>query len=315
MNYGGIEQMKHVVSVSIGSSKRDHRVEFVYKDEKIIIERIGTDGDMQKAIEIISSLDGKVDAFGMGGIDLYLRAGNKKYIIKDAIKIKNAAKITPMVDGTGLKSSLERRLPVYINDNIMPLKGKKAFILTAVDRYGMAEGFHEMGCSLILGDIMIALGFNIPIYTLEKLERIASIVAPLACKLPFNMLYPTGKAQNKGENFAGKYDKYFEISDIIAGDFHYIRRFLPEDVKGKIIVTNTVTKEDVAWLRERNAGMLVTSTPNLSGRSFGTNVIEALVVAILKKDPDEIKAEDYFTVLDDLDFKPHIVDFTETKVS
>lgn len=90
---------------------------------------------------------------------------------------------------------------------------------------------------------------------------------------------------------------------------------MPEDAKGKIIVTNTVTKEDVVWLKERNAGILVTSTPNLSGRSFGTNVIEALAVAILKKDPDEIKADDYFAVLDDLDFKPHIVYLKETKVS
>ena len=97
--------------------------------------------------------------------------------------------------------------------------------------------------------------------------------------------------------------------------FSLYKTFLPEDVKGKIIVTNTVTKEDVAWLQERNAGILITSTPNLSGRSFGTNVIEALVVAILKKDPDEIKEDDYFAVLDDLDFKPHVVNFKETKAS
>lgn len=303
--------MKHVVSVSIGSSKRDHRVELNFKGEKVIVERVGTDGDINKAIEIISSLDGKADAFGMGGIDLYLRAGDKKYIIKDAVQIKNAAKITPMVDGSGLKSTLERNLPRYINDNIVALSGKKAFILTAVDRYGMAEGFDEMGCSLILGDVMTALGFNIPIYSLKKLERIASIIAPIACRLPFDMLYPTGKAQNKEENFAGKYDKYFHMADIIAGDFHYVRRFLPYDAEGKIIVTNTVTKEDVEWLRERNAGILVTSTPNLSGRSFGTNVIEALAVAMLEKDPEDITDEDYMDALQDMEFKPHVVNFKD----
>lgn len=315
MNFGGVVYMKHVVSVSIGSSKRDHRVELDFNGEKIIVERIGTDGDMKKAVEIITGLDGKVDAFGMGGIDLYLRAGNKKYMIKDALQLKNAAKITPIVDGSGLKSSLERNLPSYINKNIMPLMGKKVFILTAVDRYGMAEGFDEEGCSLILGDIMIALGFNIPIYTLKRLEKIASIVAPLACRLPFNMLYPTGKAQNRNENLAGKYDEYFNMSDIIAGDFHYIKRFLPMDAGGKMIVTNTVTKDDILWLKERNAGILITSTPNLSGRSFGTNVIEALVVAILGKHPDDIKNEDYIRVLKDLNFEPHIINLKDLRAS
>jgi len=307
--------MKHVVSVSIGSSKRDHRVELNFKGENIIVERVGTDGDIPKAIELISSMDGKVDAFGMGGIDLYLRAGTRKYIIKDAIQIKNAAKITPMVDGSGLKSTLERNLPRYINENIIPLKGKTAFILTAVDRYGLAEGFDEMGCSLILGDVMTALGFNIPIYSLKRLEHIASIIAPIACRLPFNMLYPTGKAQDKEENLAGKYDKYFHMSDIIAGDFHYIRRFLPNDAKGKIIVTNTVTKDDVAWLRDRNAGILITSTPDLSGRSFGTNVIEALAVAMLGKDPDDIEGQDYLDILNDMEFKPHVVYLNDAEAS
>ena len=74
--------MKHVVSVSIGSSKRDHKVNLNFRGEDIIVERIGTDGDIQKAISIIKELDGKIDAFGMGGIDIFIRTSNKKYIIK-----------------------------------------------------------------------------------------------------------------------------------------------------------------------------------------------------------------------------------------
>lgn len=303
--------MKRVVSVSIGSSKRDHKVELSFRGENIIIERIGTDGDIKKAISIIKELDGKVDAFGMGGIDLYLRAGNKKYIIKDAIQIKNAATITPMVDGSGLKASLERQLPKFINDNIVPLKGKRAFILTAVDRYGLAEGFDEMGCDLIIGDVMIALGLNIPIYSLKRLEKIAAIAAPIACKLPFEMLYPTGKEQNKEVRASGKYDKYFYMSDIIAGDFHYIRRHLPNDAKSKIVVTNTVTEDDIEWLKERNIAMLITSTPDLSGRSFGTNVIESIAVAFLEKNPEEISSQDFLSFLEDINFKPRVIYFDD----
>jgi hypothetical protein len=70
--------MKRVVGISIGSSKRDHKVEAEFLGEKFLIERIGTDGDMNRAIEMIRELDGKVDAFGMGGIDLYLVAGGRR---------------------------------------------------------------------------------------------------------------------------------------------------------------------------------------------------------------------------------------------
>ena len=201
--------MKHIVSISIGSSRRNHKVSLNINSEEIIIERIGTDGDIQMAIKLIRELDGKVDAFGMGGIDAYLSAGNARYRIKDAVPILEAAKITPMVDGSGLKMSLEKNVPGFINDNVESIKGRNVFIIPAIDRYGMAEGFQNMGCELVLGDLMVALGINIPIRSLKMLDRIASIIAPIACRLPYEMLYPTGKEQNKGTSRAGKIDRFF----------------------------------------------------------------------------------------------------------
>lgn len=298
--------MKHIVSISIGSSKRNHKVEIDISNERVIVERIGTDGDIQKAIKLVEELDGKVDAFGMGGIDVYLNAGKTRYRIKDALPIREAAKLTPMVDGSGLKVSLEKEIPRFIDENVEKLQGKTVFILPAIDRYGMAEGFQGMGCELVLGDLMVALGINIPIKSLKMLDRIASIIAPVACRLPFEMLYPTGKDQNKDSSKAGKIDKFFYDADIIAGDFHYIRQYMPAGMQGKMVVTNTVTREDIEWLKECGIRTLVTSTPDLEGRSFGTNVIEALLVALIGKDIDEITPEDYLRVLKDINFQPRV---------
>jgi hypothetical protein len=298
--------MKHIVSVSIGSSKRDHRTQLEILGETYIVERKGTDGDIKKAIALVEELDGNIDAFGMGGIDVYLNAGKNRYQIKDAMPIKAAAQKTPMVDGSGLKISLEKQVAHYINDNIESLKNKKAFILPAIDRYAMAEGFEEVGCELTLGDLMVVLGIGLPLKSLRALDRLAKVVAPIACRLPFEMLYPTGKEQNKDTTKAGKFDKFFEENDIIAGDFHYIKQYMPQIMDNKIIVTNTVTKEDIEWLRDSGVRLLVTSTPDLEGRSFGTNVIEALLVAFIGKPVDDISSQDYLDALEKIDFKPRV---------
>lgn len=298
--------MKHIVSISIGSSKRDHKTQLELLGETYVVERIGTDGDIKKAIALVKELDGKVDAFGMGGIDVYLNAGKKRYKIKDALPIRAAAQKTPMVDGSGLKISLEKQVAHYIDDHIESLKNKKAFILPAIDRYAMAEGFEEVGCQLTLGDLMVVLGIGLPIRSLHTLDIIARIIAPIACKLPIEMLYPTGKEQNKDITKAGKFDRFFEESDIIAGDFHYIKQYMPQIMDNKIIVTNTVTKEDVEWLRDSGVRLLVTSTPDLEGRSFGTNVIEAMLVAFIGKPVDEITSEDYLSALEKINFKPRV---------
>ena len=55
--------MKRVVSISLGSSRRDHKTTAEFGGQAFSIERIGTDGDKKKAVALIRELDGKVDAF------------------------------------------------------------------------------------------------------------------------------------------------------------------------------------------------------------------------------------------------------------
>ncbi|RKD33865.1 quinate 5-dehydrogenase [Thermohalobacter berrensis] len=297
--------MKRVISVSLGSSKRNHKVETELFGEKFYIERIGTDGDKEKVIELIKELDGKVDAFGMGGTDLYLRCKDKRYVIRESLEIKRAAKKTPILDGTYLKDTLERRVIEYINQkNIIKLKGKEVLVTSALDRYGMAESFEKAGSIMTYGDLIFALGIPIKIKSYNTLYNVAKVIAPLVVKLPFSMLYPTGSKQN--QSLESRFSKYYNEADIIAGDFLYIKRYMPQNMKGKIVITNTVTSKDVEDMKKRGVAILVTTTPELDGRSFGTNVMEAAIVAFLGKNIDKISSDELNRTLDRLNFEPRI---------
>ncbi|MDI3538670.1 MAG: hypothetical protein PWP12_622 [Bacillota bacterium] len=298
--------MKRVVSISLGSSKRNHKVEAEFLGEKFIIERIGTDGDMQKAIALLKELDGKVDAFGMGGIDLYLVAGERRYAIRDAERLARAVKKTPIVDGSGLKNTLERRVIRYLaTSGRVPLAGKKALLVSGVDRWGMAEGLTQAGCRLTIGDLMFGLGIPIPIRSLAQLKLAAALIAPIIVRLPFKMLYPTGEKQ---EEIKPRFTKYYLENDIIAGDYLFIKRHMPAELPGKVIITNTVTAADVEDLRRRGVRTIVTTTPELGGRSFGTNVMEGVLVSLAGKPWQELTPADYEALLDRLDLKPRIQD-------
>ena len=80
---------------------------------------------------------------------------------------------------------------------------------------------------------------------------------------------------------------------------------MPTDMSGKWIITNTTTAEDVELARSRGVELFVTSTPRLNGRSFGTNVIEATMVA-LDGAPGELSPERYRELLDSVGFKPDV---------
>lgn len=301
--------MKHVVSVSIGSSDRDHSATVNMLGEDIMMERIGTDGSIEKAIDLIRQLDGKVDAFGMGGIDLYMSGAGKRYMFRDARRIAAAAKVTPLVDGTALKSGLEYRV---VKDAAevegLPIAGQKVFVVCAIDRIGMGEAFEELGCDVVYGDLMFALGIPIPVRSLRTLRRLAPIAMPIATQLPFSWLYPTGEKQRtQADDRPKRYQRYYNEAKVIAGDFHYIRKYLPDSINDKVIITNTVTSRDVEELGRRGALALVTTTPEVNGRSFGTNVIEAMLVALIGKPLSEITERDYFEMLEKLAIKPRVV--------
>ncbi len=301
------KKIKRIVSVSIGSSTRDHSVTTELLGIPFEISRRGTDGDLRRAKEILKELDGKVDAIGLGGLDVYLYSKTKRYALRDGLKLLQLVKHTPVVDGSGLKNTLEREIiRMLASDELIPLKGQKVLMVCALDRFGMAGALEEAGAQVTYGDLIFSLNLDQPILSLDELAQRADKLLPDFCKLPISMLYPTGKKQADIEP-TPLTDKYYQEADIIAGDFLFIRRHLPDRLEGKTIITNTVTSQDLDELRKRGVTYLVTTTPEFNGRSFGTNVMEAVMLAILGKKWDEVEAQDYLDLIKRLEFKPRIV--------
>jgi len=299
--------MKKIVSVSLGSSTRDHRAVTDLLGEEFDISRIGMDGKLDAAIAKVKELDGHVDAIGLGGIDVYLYAGTHRYALRDGVRLLDAAKVTPVVDGSGLKNTLEREAVRFMQDDLgMELRGKHVLMVSALDRFGLAQALVDAGADVLFGDFIFALDLDKPVRGLKEFEQMAEKYLPDACKLPFQFFYPTGKKQDKPPE--PKYPQYYEEADIIAGDFHFMRQFMPDRLDGKIILTNTVTATNIEELRSRGVAKLITTTPDLEGRSFGTNVIEAALLALLGKTWADVKPEDYERVLHELHLHPRVVE-------
>jgi hypothetical protein len=298
--------MKRVVSVSLGSSSRDHQARVTFMNEEFDISRVGTDGKLDAAIALVRELDGRVDAIGLGGIDVYLYAGRHRYALRDGLRLLEAAKLTPVVDGSGLKNTLERKAVAFMQDELaIDLHGRRVLMVSALDRFGMAQAFVEAGADVLFGDFIFALDKDMPVRDLHEFERMAERYLPDACKLPFQFFYPTGKKQEKPPE--PKYPQYYEQAEIIAGDFHFMRQFMPQRLGGKIVLTNTVTQSNIDELAERGVRLLITTTPDIAGRSFGTNVLEAALLALLGKAWTDVVPADYERLLQELQLKPRVV--------
>ncbi len=294
--------MKHAVSISLGSPTRDKKVVMNFNGTEVLVERIGTGGDIKIAKSLYEEMDGQVDAFGVGGVDLYIRLDGREYPLHAALKLVEHVRHTPLVDGRGLKHTLERRVfelarPMLREDPVF----RKAFVPVAVDRIGLAQAVCEVTDTVTFGDLMVALGIPIPIRGLKNYKRVARMMLPFVSHFPMSMLfYGSGGEQGKP-----KFGKYWEESDLFAGDFLFMKKYLPADISGKTVVTNTTTEENRRMLRERGAKLVITTTPTYEGRSFGTNMMEAALTAYAGKGrrltDDELNA-----LIDELGLVPSV---------
>jgi hypothetical protein len=261
---------------------------------------------MEAAAHKFEELDGKVEAFGVGGADLGLMVDNKWYPLYSVQPMVRFIKKTPVVDGTGLKNTLENKsaqfLDAKLKDYIAAHGGRKAFVVSGADRWGLTSSFLDTGWVCDFGDLMFALEIPIALHSANQLRTLASLLMPLIGHLPFEWVYPIGEKQEKR---VPKWQKFYQQATVIAGDCHYIKRCMPDDMQGKIVLTNTTTVEDVALFRKVGVKYLITTTPVLDGRSFGTNMMEAALVAVSGKGRPLTQAE-YAELLDKLGFEPQL---------
>jgi hypothetical protein len=300
--------MKKILSISVGSSSRDHTTHHTFLGQECEISRQGTDGDFDKAIQMYKDNDGKVDAFGVGGLEFYIKVANRRYYMRDVKRIAKAIKISKVGDGNGVKGILERRafeaLENHLNQEGKTLVGMPALKTTAVERYGMASAMVDAGLDVTFGDFMFALGLPIAVRKLSTVRLLAAVLLPIVTQLPFAWLYPLGAEQDKEPQ--KKWQKYYERSTVIGGDFLQVRQFMPDDLTGKIIVTNTTTRKNVEELQKRNLHILVTATPRLEGRSFGTNVMEATLLALMDKPQSDVTEADFRDMIERIPLEPNI---------
>ncbi|MCL2379796.1 MAG: quinate 5-dehydrogenase [Coriobacteriia bacterium] len=297
------------MSISLGSSARNHQSEVQLGDQHFIIRREGTDGDFALLKQRLIELDAnpQVCAIGLGGTDLFLNAAGRTYHIREMKPLVRLVENKALVDGSGLKGIVEADTIRYLCDAGLRFAGKRALVTSAVDRWGLAMALNEAGADTDYGDLYYILGIRAILSNERMLTRAVRLLGPIAVRLPFSWLYPSA-ADHKSQTVRHQWtDKLYHNYDIVAGDYKYVAKYMPPDLDDVWVITNTTTPKDVDFLRSRGVSKLVTTTPRLDGRSLGTNAMEALLVAAAGKKA-ALAPEHYLQLLAEYNLHPSIQD-------
>jgi predicted amino acid dehydrogenase len=301
---------KEIVSVSLGPSSRDYELTTQVFGEEVQVRRLGVDGDVRRARELVAQFDGQVDAIGLGA-NICFQVGYRTYVHQQIQAVANAARVTPVVDGTHLKNTLERWAISQVVEQHPGIFGhKRVFVVSGIDRYAVAQVLSSYSPYILFGDPIFHLNLPFALRSFRQLERYANLVLPPLCRASYGKLYPVEQGQELHDSRGAK---FFEWAHIIVGDYAYIRRFAPEDLRGKVLVTDSLSSDDVQDLRERGVKSLITFTPPLSeGHPFvGTNVLEAILACFVDLPAAEATDDDYLNLVARGELEPRITVLNE----
>jgi hypothetical protein len=301
-----IQEVQHrdekvILSISLGASTRDHESEFSAGGHTFRLLRKGTDGSLQEAVNLIRQMDGKVDAFSLGNGAFYLAVNRNRYAFRQFAPLRKAARLTRFADGSRVKGILNEMAIRSLKASGIVLEGMKTYHMGAVERFGQAKSLTQSKCNVVFGDFLFGMGLQVK--SLKAIERISTVCLPVITRLPQNWLFPVVKEEPVSPN---KYRKHLAEADFIVGDFSRIKGYLPEDLEDKIIMTNITTPQDVDDLQRRGLKMLITTTPRINGRSFGINIIEAMLFALIRKPLDQITDSELYNLIERIGVKPGI---------
>lgn len=295
--------MKLVLSISLGSTQGDHQTVVQVAGEEYLIQRMGTDGSLQRMQQLIGQYDGKAVAIGLGGINFAYVVGTRRYPLPQAQNLRGLAVHTQLVDGAMVKDTIERLAVEWLQRRgEIELHQAKVLVVSVLDRFGLAEEMERLGAQLTVGDALFGLGLPVPFYSLKSFAQVARLTMPMLRWLPIQYLYPTGDRQLVNRP---RWAKYFAAAQYIAGDGHYIYRYMPADLKGKTIITGTVTTAALDEFRKRGCQKVITTSPWWQGRAFGANVLEALMIAVY----GEANQANAHKLINQLYWRPEVIHF------
>ncbi|MGD8482551.1 MAG: serine carboxypeptidase, partial [Gammaproteobacteria bacterium] len=272
------------------------------------IRRINCRRNLQTVRDLIESHDGEFDAIGLEGFPLVLRLDQAQVNHTLTAFLRDAARVTPVVDGSGIRPGLER-WGVVLAQRAEPgiFAEKRVLMMPGLNHVGLASSLARHGCQVRYADPVIF--FDLPqfpgVARKATLEQAAEPILQTLRADPLERLFPPPDPR-RGHGHHG----LVEWADLLAGDAATIRCFSPADLRGKTVVVERASREDEMDLTARGASILVAMMPQLEtdGARYSASAaaIEAAMVA-LRDHPDLSLSEDtYLDQIAGLDWSPRI---------
>ncbi len=305
--------MKQIVSVSLGSSDNDYEFETEFMGQKFNIKRLGTDGDIDVASEILSDWESRADALGVGGLNFSYAIGSSRAIEKKKKQVeKLLSRINrPVTNGEALRRvSFEwaiRHIQFQFGGNYFDYT--KVLFLSGMLNYHIARVMAEYTDNLTFADPVFENGIPKFLNSLEEFEMYASGVHDVLEWVPSRRLANSAIPLRKWNEYIVR--KAIQRNYVVVAPVHdfyeYFRDCGLEELGGKTVISATVYEDRIRFLKERGVHTVIDCTPKILEHVVSFNVLQAMIGAAMDVPLDQLNDDDLLEIVSEHRMNPRVI--------
>ncbi len=300
------DQPAIIVNVSLADSDRDFDEEVTFLEHDFRLVRVGTDGNVTAAEELVREWDGLASAIAVTGIREARAAGLYDGELAAVERVMSAATNSPVVDGHALRDvlqewairTLQTDLPGFFNNARTVVLG----------------GVNHARTTRILREYTDNLEFADPLLRLDLPARLDSNAAlGLAADVgmwPIRQLPAAVKSQIKapGQGISHALARRAARDcDVVVATYDELIGFGLEDLAGKTLVTSAISDERLAELASRGVDMVLDATPQPFDVTVSAAVLEAMMRSIATNASGNLTNDDLLDMIVSAGMEPRVL--------
>ena len=296
--------MKKVVTVTLGSSKKDFEFKTTFLGQEFSVRRLGADKDSSRAWELMRRQQANADAIALSDMVDHYHVGLRTVVNKESQALMQVVTRVPVTTGASLRRLLQVRavrhvqkeLGNYFNNNLV-------LFLSGMRNYDMAVALSDYTRNLSFADPVFQAGSPLLLSSLEQLELYAKGKELLPGIVPGKFLKSV-LSTLKNKIVANAVAK----SHVIVGTFREVQAVSSSgNLDGKTLITSAIDDEALAFFAKHKVNLVVDVSPKLFDKVVGISTITAMILASTGKSEAELSDHDFEEIINELDIKPRLL--------
>ncbi len=298
--------MKRIVSVSLGSSTADYEFTTAFLGQQFHIRRFGADGDATRAVALLERAQHEADVCGLGMVRDQAVVGRRRFTDRLTSRLEEAVARVPLTTGARLRTFLDEWAVRHLQDEEgQYFTNARVLFLSGIGNYRAATTLSEYTRNLRFADPITLDGIPAVLHSLPALERYAALSARLRRRRRSDGLPTNGPPRVAWNRRALR--KSMKWAHFLVAPYHEVQGYSTEELRRKVLLTSSIPEESLKQLGEKGVYVVIDRTPQLLDRVVGLNIIDAMILASLEKNAEEMSDDDYLDVLAGLDVRPRML--------